>query len=259
MKLIFTTSLKPINVEKISVMQKNSLNSWSKLKIDKKIFVFNKNQSVKDFCSNLDVEIVEDYECSPNSDIPTWRTMRDYAAKNASDEDVIVWVNGDVMFDDSLIQTIDASKMFSNDFVLVGQKYDWSNFYNLDNDVNLKELQPLELHGEYAIDYFIFKKHLFENLPGFYIARQRFDNFLVGESVKKYKAINCTKTLLCIHHRHEYGENVDIPFHQAHSSTNWQNEQVVNDSLITSVIHGINHCPYYSSYDSEGKIKITKR
>ena len=98
MKLIFITSCKPLNNEDITIMQKNSIRSWSRLPIDKKILVFNKNQSVIDMCEDLDVEVVSDYDHSSYSDIPTWVSMKNIASEHAENGDVIVLVNSVLVF-----------------------------------------------------------------------------------------------------------------------------------------------------------------
>lgn len=260
MKLIFVTSCKPTKTEKIQTMQMNSLRSWIALEQEKEIYVFNRNDSVKEMCKNLKVTIVEEYESSSHSDIPTWRTMRNFASKISNDDDVIVWVNSDVMFNNSLIKTIQGVVQSNNEnFVLVGQKYDWSNFYDLENNFDLSSLSPLAKHGEYAIDYFIFKKQLFENVPEFFIARQKFDNFLLTKAIKEYFAIDCTNTLLCVHHRHDYGPEINLPFHKAHSTNEWQNEQRINDNLMTVQVSSILNCKNYTSFDEDGNIKIKNK
>ena len=55
MKLIFTTSCKKISNDKISIMQNNSINSWKWLNCDKQILVFNRESTIKDMCSDLNV------------------------------------------------------------------------------------------------------------------------------------------------------------------------------------------------------------
>jgi len=260
MKLIFITSCKPTKIEKIETMQLNSLRSWIALEHEKEIYVFNRDDSVKDMCKNIDVKLVEDYESSPHSDIPTWRAMRNFAHSISTDDDIIIWVNSDVMFDESLIETI--RQVLQNkieNFVLVGQKYDWSNFYKLDNEFKIGSLSPLVKHGEYAIDYFIFKKNLFENVPGFFIARQKFDNYLLSKAINEYFTIDCTNTLLCVHHRHDYGPEINLPFHRAHSTHEWQNEQKTNDSLMSGQMGNILSCKNYTVINEKGEIEIKKR
>jgi hypothetical protein len=258
MKIIFVTSCKPITNESLSIIQKNSIDSWLSLDIEKKILIINKDQSVKNLFRDSNVTIIEDYECSNHSDIPTWRTMRDKAVTIADKDDIIVWVNSDVMFDKSLVETINVVRNEVDDFVLVGQKLDWQNFYNLKDFSRISELTPMNLHGEWAIDYFIFKKNAFENVPPFFIARMRFDNFLMNKAINEYTAIDCTETILCVHHRHDYGQNIDSIFSQVYETDFWQNEQKVNDSLIFGNLSNIKGCNFFTKKENQ-KIIISKK
>lgn len=258
MKLIFITSCKPLNNEDITIMQKNSIRSWSRLPIDKKILVFNKNQSVIDMCEDLDVEVVSDYDHSSYSDIPTWVSMKNIASEHAENGDVIVWVNSDVMFDETLLNTINTVNESINDFVLVGQKYDWHNFTLLDTIPNFNLFENLSVHSEWAIDYFIFKKHVFLDVPKFFIARMRFDNFLMDKAIKEHTAIDCSETIFCIHHRHDYGPNTDKKFSDIYETSSYQTEQKINDSLINGSLSNIKNCMYYTKFENN-EIKILKK
>ena len=96
-------------------------------------------------------------------------------------------------------------------------------------------------------------------MPGFFIARQKFDNYLLSKAINEYFTIDCTNTLLCVHHRHDYGPEINLPFHRAHSTHEWQNEQKTNDSLMSGQMGNILSCKNYTVINEKGEIEIKKR
>lgn len=260
MKLIFVTSCKPITNDNIKTIQENSLNSWKWLNCEKEIFVFNKDESIKKLVSNLGLNLVTDYESSESSDLPTWRTMRNFASNIATDNDYIVWINSDIIVDDSLPNTIFSIKKDNNldNFVLTGKRKNWKNYFKITDSNQISNL-VLESEGDkWEIDYFVFKKQHFSDLPKFYIARMRFDNYLLSKSISEIEhTIDCSQTVNLIHHFHGYGDQLSKPWHEYSKENNVSKE--VSENFVNCV--GLSHlqsCNYFSKFENT-KIKIVKK
>ena len=91
-------------------------------------------------CDELEIKNINDYESSDFSDLPTWRAMRNVACEFASENDIIVWVNSDIVFDDTLIHTINELKKSGlEDFILTGKRKNWPNFWKLNNKEEIRD------------------------------------------------------------------------------------------------------------------------
>jgi hypothetical protein len=260
MKLYFVTSCKPNHDERVKTRQVNAIKSWKWLNCDKEIFVFNKNPQITEMCEELGVTLIDEYESSDKSDLPTWRAMRDYGAKLAGDDEYIIWVNSDIIFDESLLNTIKSieSQNLKN-FILTGKRMPWDDYYDLNDKDMLKNI-PFKNTGDvWEIDYFVFKKIHFLDSPKFYIARMRFDNYLMQRAIHTEEfTIDCTQTINAIHHTHGYGNESKLIWHEYVSNNGNVKEEV--DENQRSCGHGgnIEQCRYITK-NEDNTIKVIKK
>ena len=107
MKLNFITSCKPFQSESSLIIQQNAINSWRWMNAEVNINVFNRDETIKEFCIKNNINYIEDYESSQFSDLPSWRGMRNRIIDSVDDNDFIIWVNSDIIFDETLIQNLE--------------------------------------------------------------------------------------------------------------------------------------------------------
>jgi hypothetical protein len=244
MKLIFISSCKPISNEKLKTIQYNSINSWKWIDCEKEILIFNRDESIKNMCDELKVTNIDDYESSEFSDLPTWRTMRDKAVEIANDDDIIIWVNSDIVFDDTLYFTISELKLSLSEFILTGKRKNWPNYWRLNDKEEISKIEFDKIGNEYEVDYFIFNKKHFSDLPKFFIARMRFDNYLLKMAIDNVEyTLDSTFAINSYHHQHGYGENLDQSWADASlSDIKFEIDRQTNQTL--SPIANIDECRY---------------
>lgn len=264
MKIIFVTTCKPILGENIKNIQSNSINSWINLPIDKKIIILNKDSSVVDFCNHFEVELITEFESSDLTDLPTFRSMIKSASDFANNDDIIIWSNCDIIFDKTLVDNIIELSSFKKELVLVGRRKE----LKIDRILLPFEFDNLytssEKMSDYAIDYFIFRKNMFDDLPHFFVARQRFDNYLLSYCIKKYLTIDCTNTINCFHQSHGHGDPtkgdftlmMDNDWRPFFESDVYNIEQSFNDSnwLSKFGVSSLENCEFYTILEAN---KIT--
>lgn len=260
MKIIITSSCKTLSNDKIKTMQYNSINSWKWLDCEKEILIFNREESIERMCNELEVKNIKNYESSDFSDLPTWRTMRDIACENATDDDIIVWVNSDIVFDDTLVQTIEQLiESGIDDFILSGKRKNWPNFWELKTKEDLDKIEFDRIGNEYEIDYFVYRKKHFANLPKFYIARMKFDNYLMRLSIDSVdKTIDSTFAINSYHHEHGYGRDLNKSWVEASlNDPEFESDRKVNELL--SPISSINDCKYHIKMENKKIIYINEK
>jgi len=246
MKLYFISSCKPIKIEQTRIIQQNAINSWKWLDIDKEILIFNRDNSIKDLCNTLKVNIVDNYESSDFYDLPTWRGMRNYLLNIVSNEDLIVWINADIVLDNSLVKTIQSLKYDYklNDFILTGRRTNWHNWFELSEPENIYDINSTDIADEWPVDYLIFNNQHFLNMPKFYIARMFFDNYLLNIAVNSTdKTIDCTNSIRSLNQVHLYSDDCDKTYAEWVKDSYYTKEFEINRN-ICSPTSNINNCKY---------------
>ncbi len=118
------------------------------------------------------------------------------------------YANGDILFDDGLIKTLQVlephvAKM--KEVLIVGRRTNFklSPGQNLDSFGALKDASKRgQLFGTNAEDYFATTTHGYpwETIPDFVVGRVGYDNWLVVTAiVKRMVLIDTTKTVLALH------------------------------------------------------------
>lgn len=262
-KVIFVTTIKPFN-EFFKFRQLNAIQSWLLLKdIDKKILILTEDDIEEDLekLSNYKdkVQVIKNFEKSPSTNIPTFRALYS-AAKDEikSDKDIICQINADmILFDDfskTVCDLLDA--LDTRNFCFVGQRTSWKVPNPIDfndNNWNTKIINKLKTEGQLnpdcAIDYFICSEKTFMNIPDFYIARMRYDNWLVSNAISNNEyTIDVTKTIFSVHQDHKYGEQGNLEFNNFLSSVS--DDFNKNCSLVNEFAT-ISNCKFYSNLENE--------
>lgn len=252
MKLIFVTSCKPIDNEKTKIRQMNSILSWDWLDCDKEIFLFNKDEQIVSLYEHLNITIVKEYESSNNSDLPTWRAMKDYASNVANEEDYIVWVNSDIIFDNTLLETIEGVEKSTNNFILTGKRKNWDDYHLLSRKDEVRQIPFTDQGDKWEIDYYVFKKNHFKDLPKFYIARMSFDNYLLQNSIRNVEhTVDCTLTINAIHHTHGYGKNSEQTWSDFHKENPEVMNEVGENREVCRQIANIESCRYITKKNNQ--------
>jgi hypothetical protein len=191
----------------IAIIQENAIKSWLKLIPKCEIIIYGDEEGIKEICDKYDlvhVPIIKKNEYGT----PTL----DYIFKNVqtiAKNNILCYVNTDIILLNDIVTTIHRIP-FKN-FLIVGQRRDVDIFNNInyedmrwENDLKeyvIKNFKPL--NG--GIDYLIFSKGIFNNLPPFAVGRAGWDNWMVYNSRKlNIPTIDATQSILAIHQNHSY-------------------------------------------------------
>ena len=136
MNIIFVTTCKPFLDEDSKIIQKQSILSWYKLNnyknIKVKIIIIGDEKGIKQFCN--DNNFINRNDVKKFLIYPYISEMLRIANEYASNDDVIIWSNSDIIYTNSLIDTILSfkNKINSREYLLVGQRLDWNNYTKID-------------------------------------------------------------------------------------------------------------------------------
>lgn len=194
----------------INTIQRNAIKSWMQLKPECEILLFGDDEGVRETADEFGIVNI------PNIDKSEYGTpllnSAFNVAQNKASNNLLIYVNTDILFFQNIIETIQEVKISS--YIICGRRWDLDindeinfdrNDWSIEMMVRNKKLG--KLHGYSGIDYFIFKKGLIE-LPEFIVGRLGWDNWLLYDMKKRaIPIIDATESITTIHQNHNYNHS----------------------------------------------------
>jgi hypothetical protein len=205
---IFTTP-KPFTGH-IDTIQRNAIESWTLLEPRPEIIVFGDEPGAQEVARDLGVifggEVVRNEYGTPLvSDIFE-------RAQRMATYDLLCYVNADIIL---LCDFMDAVRRIRDipEFLMVGRRRDMDVSNHLDFtrpgwDSELKERagNEAELQCIYRIDYFLFTRGLYREIPPLALGRMYWDSWLIFHArTSGSLVIDATAAVTVLHQNHDYG------------------------------------------------------
>jgi hypothetical protein len=191
-----------------AVIQNNAIRSWMALRPKPEIFLLGRDEGVKETARELGVIHLPDIECNEYG-TPLISSIFTAAGKAAS-RNTICYINADII----LLSDFLASLRMVNksNFLVVGRRWDLDVEETLDftradleKDLRSHVAAKGQLHGISGIDYFVFPKGLYQDIPPFAVGRTAWDNwFIYRARALKASVIDATPAITIIHQNHDY-------------------------------------------------------
>lgn len=194
----------------IAVIQRNSVSSWTKLVSPDNIVLC----GIEEGCA----ETAFSFGTKHMSEV----ARNDYGTPLLSDlfrigecelaTDLICFVNSDIMFTSKLLKAVFMVSRRWSKFLLVGRRTNldlrepWGfNLSTWESALEEKAQIEGELFTPDGIDYFIFPRGLWGEIPPFAIGRPAFDNWLIYRArALRVPVIDATKMVTAVHQNHDY-------------------------------------------------------
>jgi len=231
---IFTTT-KPF-LGDIETIQKNALLSWKKLKPEPEIILFDKEEGSEKVARELGIIHIPEVKRNEYG-TPLINDMFEKAQEVAKNR-ILAYVNADIILMKDFPGAISGINL--EKFLMVGRRWDLDvkeriNFENPNWEKELLEKVKENgvLHGPSAIDYFVFQKGLWGNIPPFALGRTLWDNWLLYSAwISDVPLIDTTKVVKIIHQNHK----VHTP--QGQRKNVWKGPEVkINQKLAGGLSH----------------------
>ena len=127
--------------------------------------------------------------------------------------DTLCYVNSDIIFLVDLLAAVAAVSARFERYLMVGRRWN----LDLEEPVSFQDSRAWRLsfrafiegrgslYDGFNLDYFIFPKPLFENIPSFAVGRPAWDNWMVYEARRRQiPVIDATDAILAVHQNHDY-------------------------------------------------------
>lgn len=217
----------------IRTIQRNAIESWSRLRPDLEVILFGDEEGIAEAAADFGVRHVP--ELGRNELGTPLMSELFAAAKRATSSPYIGYINADIMLTGDVLRTLRRVRW--SRFLLAGRRWnvDITERWDFEDprwEQKLREhvLSTGELFIPSAIDYFIFPRKMYDDIPAFALGRTVFDNWMIyGARASGAPVIDATEAILNVHQNHDYGH------HQGGAHSLWNGPEAQENRRLAGV------------------------
>jgi hypothetical protein len=208
--LTFFTTAKPFSGHE-AIIQRNALESWRRLDPRVEVILFGDEPGAAEVCGELGLRHepwVERHE----SGMKYLNYMFERAQKIAR-HDYLCYSNCDIVLMEDFLEAFRKIVAWRRSFLFVSQRWDTDvkepiEFTSPAWQENLKRhaIGVGLLQTTLFIDYFVFPKGLYDDVPALVVGRSYWDWWLVWKALsRRAPVVDCTPFVVAVHQNHGYG------------------------------------------------------
>jgi hypothetical protein len=223
------TAPKPFTNPHINVIQRNAIQSWTKLP-DVEVLLMGDEMGMAEVAAEYGARHVADVPCS-EAGLPLISGMFDQA-REESGNPLLAYVNADIILLSDFVQAAKRVAELEEKFLLVGQRWNLDVTELIDFSPGYEEKLRVRVREEGSLftlkasDFFVFPRGMFIDVPGLVVGRAGWDNWMMYHgATQPWPAVDVTADVVCIHQNHDYAH---LPNGQIHHSLE---ESLVNVRL----------------------------
>ncbi len=191
----------------IGLIQRNALNNWSLF--DQEIILFCDDPGVGKAAKKYGARHIPKVERTKFG-TPIIGSIFHRAQLKASN-DLMMYVNTDIVFTRGILETAEYVNSNLDQFLVIGNRYD----LNVGHSIKYKGEWPTRWekrakksgvpHSGGGVDYFMFRKGMYKDMPKFALGRGFWDSWLMGRAFKDgVPVIDASDIIFAIHQNHDY-------------------------------------------------------
>ena len=194
-----------------ATIQKNAIRSWAKLTPRPEILLFGEEPGIREMAQEVGARHIPEIE---RNEFGTPRVDKLFrAAQEHASHEVLAYVNADMILFPDFTEAAEKARARFPAFLLIGRRWDLPVTGEIDfaatawrQAVCAEIRENGMLHAECGLDYFVFSKGLWPEIPPFAIGRTMWDNWLVGDPCRRgVPVIDGTEFVTVVHQDHDYG------------------------------------------------------
>jgi len=206
--LTIFSSAKPF-LRQDGIRQRNALRSWTLLDPNCEVILFGDVPGASEVAAELGIHHVADVLQSERGNVRLDNMFS--RAQQIARHDLLCYANCDIIFLDCFLPAVAAAARWSKRFLVVGQRWDMPMEepieFNADWGMHLREeaLRAGRLQFPGAVDYFVFTRGMYQDLPPFVIGRVYWDHWLVWKARStSIPVVDASADVLAIHQNHDH-------------------------------------------------------
>ncbi len=200
---------KPFSDPHIARIQRNAIASWLHLGEEVEILLIGDEPGLAEVGAEFGVKVLQDVVRNEEG-TPLISSIFQLASSE-SRHPFLCYTNSDILLIENLIDAVQHISSRSNDFLILGQRWD----LDIDRELAfgdgwqrrlMEEVQSRgRRHPPMGSDYFIFRKELFQNIPDFALGRAGWDNWMIYAGRRAgFPVIDASEAITVVHQNHDY-------------------------------------------------------
>ncbi|MEB3265252.1 MAG: hypothetical protein VKN13_01410 [Cyanobacteriota bacterium] len=186
----------------IGVIQRNAIRSWQACVPDAQIILFGCDEGVAEVAAEMNVEHCASVRLSAYG-APMLDSIF-VQARSRARHGILCFANSDIIFRGDL----GALASLDQPFLAIGESIDAEVFepISFENPHWRSGFAENDrTRGPFALDFFFFRRELYDDMPPFRIGRARYDNWMVWRALQQgAMVVDITQSLRAVHQRHDY-------------------------------------------------------
>lgn len=220
---IFTTP-KPFKGH-LAIIQYNAIKSWTLLHPDIEIIILGDEEGTADIAKELGIR--HESKVLKNEYGTKYLNYIFGRAQEIARHNLICYVNCDIILMSDFIRVVEQVNLWQKEFLIVGQRWDIDIAQPLDfgkQDWEKQLSNNVTRIGNKRpptwIDYFVFKKGTYGEIPPLVIGRVAWDNWLIWKARSmRIPVVDATLVIKVVHQNHDY------TYHPAGEKGVWEGEE----------------------------------
>jgi hypothetical protein len=192
-----------------AIIQRNAITSWTLLRPRPQIILFGGEEGTAEIAADLGVQHVPDVARSEYC-TPLVSDLFERAQDQTTDP-VLCYVNADIILMNDFMRAVERVVHRKHHFLMVGRRWDVNVVELLSFELDWAELLQFyvvehgQRHPDTGIDYFLFSRGLWGDIPPFAIGRIAWDNWLVYRArIQGAPVVDATQVVMAVHQNHDY-------------------------------------------------------
>ena len=221
-------------------IQRNAILSWTRIQPRPEIILFGNEEGIAELASEAGLRHVT--EVARNEYGTPLISDLFEKGQSLATHDVLCYSNADIILPRDFGQTIQSVASWRDRFLMVGSRFnvdlDEPEIYDsAEQEPRLLALVKSQNHPIWrgALDYFVFPRGHFADIPPFAIGRGGWDNWLLWKTrSQSYPLIDATPVVLAIHQNHDYSYGVGPGHKDMWTGEEWKrNDKLAGQKACT--------------------------
>ncbi|MGH7900109.1 MAG: hypothetical protein ACRENZ_00060 [Thermodesulfobacteriota bacterium] len=193
----------------INIIQRNAIRSWTLLQPAPEITLIGEEEGIAQVCLEFSLHHIHEVERNEHG-TPLVNALFAEAEKVAR-YPLMCYVNTDIIFMSDFLPAVERALREKPGSLMVGRRWDLDIREPLDFSKNWEAILKTilsergKIHLDTGIDFFVFPKGIWGEIPPFALGRTVWDNWLIyGIRSQKIPVVDLTEMLIVVHQDHDY-------------------------------------------------------
>jgi len=191
-------------------IQRNALGSWRALSSTAEIIVLGGEVGSAEAARTVGAHHLPSVEVT-SSGTPRVDAVFTAAEQTAAN-DLLAYINADILLLPDFLSAVATVAQRLPQFLMIGQRWDLDFEGEIDfavpgwADALRRDVRTRgTLHAQSGIDYFVFRRGLWRDIPPFAVGRTMWDNWLIYSArARRVPVVDATAAVTAVHQNHDY-------------------------------------------------------